>query len=393
MPKLLKIYGTTWCPDTQRVKKFLGRHGQDYQWVDIDRSAAAATEAKDLSGGQQITPVLVLPDQSVLVVPSDRELAGKLGVPVEGGQEYHELAIVGAGPTGMAAAIYTTREDIETVLYEREVVGGMAGITAVIDNYPGFPEGVSGIDLAEDMEKQARRFGALFKLGTEVKGLTDQGRYKLISTSEGDHLAKAVLIATGGQYRKLEVPGETELTGRGVHYCATCDGPLYKDKHLIVVGGGNSAMQEGIFLTKFAREITLLVRDSRLKGSEFLINKVKSMPQIKVHYNTVAKEIKGENNLFRSLVAEDKLAGQTKQYEADGMFIFVGMLPNTHWLQGSIKLDPHGFIQTGKTFQTSMEGVFAAGDVRAGATLQLASAAGEGVVAALMIREYLKELG
>lgn len=386
----LKLYGANWCPDSQRVKQLLGAHHLDYDWVDIDEDAKGAEEVAALNHGDKSIPTLVLADHSTLTNPSDEELVAKLQLSAKK-VEYNDLAIIGAGPTGMAAAIYTTREDIKTVLYEKQVAGGMAGLTDRIDNYPGFPEGISGLELAANMAKQAQRFGADFQTGVEIQGITNEGRYKKLKTSAGGRYAKSVLIATGSDYRKLGVPGEKELTSRGVHYCATCDGPFYRDKEIIIVGGGNSAMQEGLFLTKFASHITMLVRSERLKGSEILIAKTCSKPEISIRYNTTVTGIKPQDG--RGLSVSVTSQGQVEELKTDGMFIFIGMVPNTHWLHGSIDIDTNGFVTTDKTFETSMPGVFAAGDVRAGATLQLASATGEGVTAALMIREYLKEQG
>lgn len=395
MPKAapLVFYGATWCQDCAKTKRFLGEHKVDYEWVDIEKDAAAAAKVAELNDGSKTIPTLVLPDGSVMAMPSNQDLASKLGIAAEPQQQYNDLSIVGAGPTGLSAAIYTTREDIKTVMYERKIVGGLAGITDMIDNYPGFPEGIGGIELAEAMEKQARRFGAEIKTGEEVIKITDEGKYKKVTTTTGEHNAKSILIATGSDYRKLGIPGEKEFTGKGVHYCATCDGPLYREKTLVIVGGGNSAMQESIFLTKFASKLVMLVRGNQLKGSEILIEKIKSMPQVEVHYNVTATEIRGDGGRVAAVEGINSVSGKTVEFVTNGVFVFIGLIPNTGWLKGIVDLDPSGFIITDKTFQTSMRGVYAAGDVRSGATLQIASAVGEGVTAALMIREYIKEEG
>lgn len=387
----IKFYGASWCRDCAAVKKFLGEHKVNYEWIDVDRVSEADEELKKLTGGTQTIPTLVLADNSVLVNPEIANLAKSLGIADEATQKYCELAIVGAGPTALGAAIYTTREDIETVLFEKKAIGGLASITDVIDNYPGFPDGVSGLDLSAAMEKQAIRFGATFKLGAEVRGIELEGRYKKLVTSDGDYYAKSVLIAVGTDYKRLGIPGEHELTSRGVHYCATCDGPLYKGKELLVIGGGNSAMQESIFLSKFASKITMLVRGSDLKGTEVLINKITSMPGIEIVFNTVSESI--EKTAEGRMLVKAAKEGEATEYLADGIFVFIGLIPNTEWLKGIIDLDQNGFILTDKTFATKLPGVFAAGDARSGSTLQIASAVGEGVTAALMIREYLREEG
>jgi thioredoxin reductase (NADPH) len=300
--------------------------------------------------------------------------------------------MIGAGPASLSAAIYTTREDIDTVLYEKGVIGGLASITDWVDNYPGFPDGIAGLELGQALEKQAERFGADIRLG-EVSQIIDEGEYKLLTTTDGEIRAKAVLIATGSDYKKLGIPGEQEYYGRGVHYCATCDGAFYRDKRLVVVGGGNSAVQEAIFLTRFATKIDVLVRGEKFRASEILQQELeKHKDKIKVHFNTTTDEIKGgEDKKVVSVIGTDKISGNKVEFKTDGVFIFIGLLPNTQFLIGSgIELDELGMIKTDNHLQTSMPGVFAAGDVRSGATMQIASAAGEGATAALMIRQYLE---
>lgn len=307
-------------------------------------------------------------------------------------KKIHDLVIVGAGPAALTAAIYTTREDIETVLYEKGVVGGLAAVTDLIDNYPGFAEGVHGLELADSLKKQAERFGAVIELG-EVISIKQEGKYKKIKTLFGDVDAKSVLIATGCDYKKTGVPGELIYYARGVHYCATCDGAFYRDKRLVVIGGGNSAVQESIFLTRFATHIDLLVR-STIKASEVLQRELKKFiddGKITIHLGVTPKEIKGNKDSgVTSVIGVDK-NNKELEFPTDGVFVFIGLKPNTDFLSDSeIIRDPIGFIETDSNLQTSVQGVFAAGDVRSGATMQIASAAGEGATAALKIREYLE---
>jgi thioredoxin reductase (NADPH) len=304
----------------------------------------------------------------------------------------HEIVMVGAGPAALTAAIYTTREDIETMLFERGVVGGLAAVTDWIDNYPGFPKGIAGLEFAEDLRQQAERFGANIELG-EVTKIVDEGKYKKLETTSGDIYAKAVLIATGSDYKKIGVPGEQEYYARGVHYCATCDGAFYRDKHLVVVGGGNSAVQEAMFLTRFASKIDLLVRGDHMRASEVLQKELKAKHQdkITVHFNTTTDEISGEDGKVIKVIGTDKTTGQKVAFPTDGVFVFVGLSPNTEFLQSSpIELDEIGLVKSDHHLETNMKGVFVAGDVRAGATMQIASATGEGAVAALHMREYLE---
>lgn len=303
----------------------------------------------------------------------------------------HDVIIVGAGPASLAAAVYTTREDIETLLFERGAVGGLAAVTDRVDNYPGFPEGIEGLTLADNLQKQAERFGAVIELG-EVTAITDEGRYKRLTTTSGDMLARAVLIATGSDYKKIGVPGEKEFYARGVHYCATCDGAFYRDKKIVVVGGGNSAVQEAIFLTRFASHIDLLVRADHFRASDVLRKDLdKYKDKITVHFSTTTDEIVGENNEVKKVIGTDKTTGQKVEFEVDGVFVFVGLKPNSEFLAGSkVELDEIGFVKTNERLETAVSGVFAAGDIRSGATMQIASAVGEGATAALLIREYLE---
>ncbi len=299
----------------------------------------------------------------------------------------YDVVMIGAGPAALAAAVYTTREDVETVLYEKGVVGGLAAITDWVDNYPGFSKGISGLDLAEELRKQAERFGADIRLG-EVMKISDEGKYRKLETTDGDIKAKAILIATGSDYKKIGVPGEQEYYGRGVHYCATCDGAFYRDKHLVVVGGGNSALQEALFLTRFASKIDLLVRGT-ISASDVLIKELEKNDKITVHLGITTDEIVGENKMVTKVVGTHD--GKKVEFETDGVFVFVGLKPNTEFLKDSdIELDEVGFVKTNAVLETGMKGVFAAGDVRSGATMQIASAVGEGATAALRIREFVE---
>lgn len=301
-----------------------------------------------------------------------------------------DVVMIGAGPSALTAAVYTTREDIDTVLYEKAVVGGLAAVTDQVDNYPGFPEGIPGLTLAGELEKQAERFGAQIEYG-DVSALRTEGDLKVLTVDGQDVKARAVLIATGSDYNKLGIPGEAEFYGRGVHYCATCDGAFYRDKRLVVVGGGNSGVQEAIFLTRFATHIDLLVR-STIKASEVLqhdLQKYVDEGKVTVHLQTTPDEIVANaDNKVTTIKATKE--GQPTEFAADGIFVFVGLKPNTQFLAGSgIELDEHGLIKTDRHLQTTIPGVFASGDVRSGATMQIASAVGEGATAALSIREYL----
>ena len=302
-----------------------------------------------------------------------------------------DLVIVGAGPAALSAAIYTSREDIGTMMFEKGAIGGLASVTDWVDNYPGFAKGVAGLELGDAMREQAERFGAKIELG-EVTKLTKDGNLIKMETTSGPIAAKAALIATGSDYRKIGVPGEQEYYARGVHYCATCDGAFYRDKKLVVVGGGNSAVQESMFLTKFASRIDMLVRGDKLRASDVLQKELaKHKDKITVHFNTSTDEIVGADNKVNKVIGTDKTTCKKVEFITDGVFVFVGLDPNTQFLAGSgVELDERKFIKSDAKLMTNVPGIFVAGDVRSGATLQIASASGEGATAALMIREYLE---
>lgn len=306
--------------------------------------------------------------------------------------EVVDLIMVGAGPSALAAAVYTTRENIETTLYEKAAVGGLAAITDLVDNYPGFPDGIAGMKLAEQLEAQAKRFGSKIEYG-DVSSIEDKGDHKILIVDGVERKARAVLIATGSDYNKINVPGEAENYGKGVHYCATCDGAFYQGKKLAVVGGGNSGVQETLFLTRFASHIDLLVR-STMKASDVLqkeLQKYIDSGQVTLHLNTVTKAILAPEGNVKSVAVEKE--GQQKEIDIDGIFVFVGLKPNTQFLSGSgVELDELGLIKTNNHLETSVRGIYASGDVRSGATMQIASAVGEGATAALNIREYLDSL-
>lgn len=307
-------------------------------------------------------------------------------------KEICDVVMVGAGPSALAAAVYTTREDIDTTLYEKSVIGGLAAITDKVDNYPGFPDGIEGMKLAERLQKQAERFGARLEFG-DVTALRDEGELKILTIDGKEVKARTVLIATGSDYTKLGIPGEMEYYGRGVHYCATCDGAFYRDKRLVVTGGGNSAVQESIFLTRFASHIDMLVR-SKLSASEVLqheLQKYVDEGKITVHLGTTTDEIVATDGKVTSVVGTKD--GRKVTFETDGIFVFIGLKPNTEFLKGSgVELDEIGLVKTDLHLMTNVPGVFASGDVREHATMQIASAVGEGATAALSIREYLENI-
>ncbi|MEK7595642.1 MAG: FAD-dependent oxidoreductase [Patescibacteria group bacterium] len=384
------MYGATWCVDCKRVKSLLGQHKVSYKYIDIEQNKNAAQKVIELNKGLSVVPTFEI-DGDILTNPSNSVLLQKLKLKEENKTHYCDLIVVGGGPSGLTAAIYTTREGVETEIFEKKALGGQAAVTDRIENYPGFPEGVSGLDLSQKMAKQAEEFGAKIRTGIEVTKIIDSGKYKTVETTEGPFHAQTVLLSLGTEYKKLKVPGEDELIGRGIHFCATCDGPFYRNKEVIVVGGGNSAMQEGLFLTRFVNKVTLIVWGDKLTGSDFMVEKVTTDPKFDIHYNLATTKLEKVDNKM-VFHATNRVTNREEIYKTDGIFVFIGLRPNTEFLKASgVELDDRGFIKTDKLLMTTIKGVFASGDCRSGSTLQIASAVGEGAVAALMIREYLKE--
>src|SRR4051794_6944375 len=389
-PMTIRMYGTLWCSDCKRAKQFFGEQRVQYEFIDIDANPEGMRIVEESNNGRDIIPTIFFDDGSVLAEPSNAELAAKLGLQTRAGKRFYDLIVVGSGPAGLTAALYAAREGLETLVIERGGVGGQAGVTELLDNFPGFPEGVSGEEFADRLRAQAERFGVEILQAQEVTGVRIDGRFKCVTTGDGeDYRAGAVLLAVGSTYRRLGIPGEEDFIGAGVHFCATCDGAFYRGKKVLVVGGGNSAGEESIFLTRFADHVTIVTRDDALTASKVVQEKVAESPQIDVVTNASPAEFKGDSRL-RSVVLRDTTSGQEREITPDGVFVFIGLSPNNELVQGLLQLDEFGFIQTDIGLQTSMPGVFAAGDVRAGSTKQAASAAGEGAAVALSIRRYLE---
>lgn len=285
------------------------------------------------------------------------------------------------------------REGMDTLVIEKAGLGGQVGVTQRLDNFPGFDQGIPGAEFAERLGKQARRFGVEILQAQSVADISPDGPYLCVTTGDGAvYATKAALLATGAHYRKLGVPGEDGLIGVNIHFCATCDGAFYKGKKVLVVGGGNSGFEEGLFLTKFASQVDIVEFLPEAKASQILQSEVAKQPKMSVTLNHAVKEFKGTHRLD-SIVVEDRATGKLKEWYYDGVFVFIGLSPNSELVKGKVEIDPYGFVITDKTLMTSVPGLFVAGDARAGSTKQAASAAGEGATAALMIRQYLKEAG
>jgi thioredoxin reductase (NADPH) len=389
----IKVYSTVWCPDCKRAKKFLAEHRVPYVNVDIEQDEEAMAFVERVNNGMRIIPTIVFPDGSTLSEPSNAQLAEKLGMQTKAMLEYYDSIVVGGGPSGLTAALYMAREGLDVLVIEKAGLGGQVGITQTLDNFPGFHEGVSGSEFAERLVMQARRFGVEIMQAQEVSSLQRNGDYWEVNTSDGQcYCTKAVLLASGARYRRLGIPGEGELIGINVHFCATCDGAFYKDKKVLVVGGGNSGFEEGLFLTKFASQVDIVEFLPEVKASRILQEKVAEQPNMTVTVNHAVREFRGGNKL-EAVIVEDRESGEVREWKYDGVFVFIGLTPNSGLVKDLAEVDPYGFVVTDRTLMTVKPGLFAAGDVRAGSTKQAASATGEGATAALMIRQYLEEVG
>jgi thioredoxin reductase (NADPH) len=406
----ITVYGAYWCPDCRRAKQFLGEHQVPYAWIDIEQDAQAEQFVIEKNGGKRIIPTIVFDDGSALVEPSNAELAAKLGLKTSLERKHYPLIVIGGGPAGLTTALYTAREGIDTLVIERAAFGGQAAATERLDNMPGFPDGIEGSEFANRLRRQAMRFDVQLLQAQDIVSFHSHDNYHCVQTGSGDeYSAQTIVIATGSRYRRLGAPGESDYIGAGVHFCATCDGPFYKGKHVAVIGGGNSAAEESLLLTKYADRVSILVRGDAFNASKVIQESVLADPKIDVRFHSEVVAFRGAKSKLNALDVRNKETGATEALAVDGSFVFIGLDPNTGFVRDSaIRLDPWGFIVTGHdlvhdgnrppgfegrdpaALETSVPGIFAAGDVRQGSTKQVASAAGEGAAVALLVREYLK---
>jgi thioredoxin reductase (NADPH) len=410
----LRVAGTALSASSYLAKDFLSRSQVPYQWVDLDSDAAMRALIMSMPGGMSRLPVLLFGDGTTLVQPTTRELADKLGMQTSPKQtdSFYQLIVVGGGLAGLAAAVYGASEGLRTLLVERDALGGQAGTSSQIENYLGFPSGVSGADLARRATVQARRFGAEIVSAQEVVEIRRCDPYRIAVLSDGSEIsAHAILIASGMQIRYLDAPGVADLNGAGVYYgAALSEASMYSGRHVYVVGGANSAGQGALFFSRRAKQVTMLVRGPSLAASmsQYLIDRIQDTKNVEVLYNTVVASARGTGRL-EALILKDTGGGAAREVDAAAMFIFVGSAPRTEIVAGLIERDAQGFILTGRDllvdgqwpkswtanrdpflFETSVPGVFAAGDVRHGSGKRVAAAVGEGSATVSMVHEYLK---
>jgi len=303
----------------------------------------------------------------------------------------YEVIIIGGGPAGLTAGLYTSRARLKTLLIENALVGGQMTTTELIENYPGFPQGVTGEELSRLMEEQAKRFG-LEIINDEIVEVKIDGEEKRIKTSGADYTGESLILCTGAEYRKLGVPGEQEFTGRGVSFCATCDGAFFRDQKVVVVGGGDSALTEALFLTKFVKELTVIHRRDALRATKIYQERAFANPKVNFLWNSIVLEVRGDK-IVQSVLAKNVKTGEMTEIKTDGVFMFVGLEPRTQFLKGFIEVDQSGYVLTNENCEASVKGVFAAGDCRKKLLRQVATAVGDGATAAFAVEKYLEGKG
>lgn len=410
----IRVVGNRWSPLSHQAKEFLARNQIPYQWLDIELETEAVklVEYAEADGRQQL-PLVLFPDGSRLIQPSNLAIAEKIGLRTQAERPFYDLAIVGGGPAGLAAAVYGASEGLSTVMIEREAPGGQAGSSSRIENYLGFPVGLSGADLARRAVTQARRFGVEILTPQEVIGVRAADPYRILQLADGSEIScHVLLVATGVAYRKLNVPGMDALRGAGVYYgAAMTEAIACQGETVYIVGGANSAGQAAMHFSKYAREVVMLVRSPLSKSmSQYLIDQIEATNNIRVCTGCVVEEAKGETNL-EALVIKNLNTGEIQTVDATSLFIFIGAMPKTDWLEGLVERDERGFILTGLDLirdgkppkgwnldrlpfllETSVPGIFAAGDVRYNSIKRVASGVGEGAIAVQFVHRYLSKV-
>ncbi|MCP4442048.1 MAG: FAD-dependent oxidoreductase [Aureispira sp.] len=385
----VQLYGADWCPDCRRAKNFLRDNKINFEFIDVDEHAWATNKVEQINNGKRIIPTILI-DGKPYTNPNNAELTALLSINVEKEQKIYDTIIIGGGAAGLTTSIYAQRDRFDSLILEKKNIGGNAFLTEKIENYPGFTS-ISGPKLMDKMEEQAKTYGAKIKTGEEVVDITKEGDLFTIQTKTSSFFGKTVVLSTGSTYRKLGIPNENELIGSGIHFCATCDGAFYRDKDVVVIGGGNSALEEGIFLSGFCKTVQIVNNTAAFTASETYIEKLSTIDNITTHMDKTSVEfLANERGLFDGLKVRDNNTNQGEIIKGDGVFIFIGLIPNTKSFQNIVELNDRGFIKTTGLAETSTKGIFAAGDCREGAIAQVAAATGEGVLVSYGIRNFLK---
>lgn len=408
----IRVAGSRWSPRSHELRDFLSRTQTPYAWIDLDSDGATRALVETLTPGLKRQPVVFFPDGTSLLAPTTRELAERIGLQTEARQPFYDLIVVGGGPSGLAAAVYGASEGLRTILIELDATGGQAGTSSRIENYLGFPSGIAGADLARRATTQARRFGAEVVTARGVSAIRAENPYRIVTFEDGSELrCYALLLATGMQVRRLEVPGMEALTGAGVYYgAALSEAAACRDADVVIVGGANSAGQAALLFARYARTVTVLVRGGSLQASmsTYLIDRIEAADNIEVRTHTSVVGVRGTGRLEAiDLVRDD--TGERGTVAAAAMFVLIGSTPQSLMVAGLVERDDAGFVITGPDLirdgkrpkgwsldrdpfllETSVAGIFAAGDVRLGSTKRVASAVGEGSASVGMIHKYLE---
>lgn len=407
----IRVLGLRWSPKSHQVKDFLGRNQIPYQWLDVEASPEARDLLESAESGKCQLPLVLFPDGTRLVEPTNRELADRVGLTTRPEQPFYDFVIVGGGPAGLAAAVYGASEGLRTVLIEREAPGGQAGTSSRIENYLGFPSGLSGADLARRAVAQARRFGVEIISPQEVRSIRVEDPYRIVELDDGTTISgQALLLASGVSYRKLEVPGCSRLAGAGVYYgAAMTEAIACRNEDVYIVGAANSAGQAAMYFARFAQKVVMLVRGESLTASmsQYLIGQIAGTPNIEVRPHCQVLEAGGDGNL-ECLTIYNSKTGERQVVPAASLFIFIGAQPHTDYAAGVLERDERGFILAGRDLmrdgkrpagwkpdrdpyllETSVPGIFVAGDVRHGSVKRVASGVGEGSIAVQFVHQYL----
>jgi thioredoxin reductase (NADPH) len=407
----IRVVGTLWSLSSHDVKEFLTRHQIPYQWLDIEKDANVRKLVEGISSGANL-PVIFFPDGTQLVEPKLKDLADKVGLQTHAESPFYDIAIIGSGPAGLAAAVYAGSEGYKCLVIEKAAPGGQAGSSPKIENYLGFPTGISGDDLTRRAVSQAKRFGVEILSAQEAMQIEVKDAYRIVKLSDGTEIpCHSVLMATGASFHTLKMPGAEGLTGAGIYYgAAYTEAMNYKGQHIFVVGGANSAAQGALYLTRFASKVTVLIRGHEPTASKYLVDALNTNDRIEILLNTDLVEVKGKNILEQITIQNNK-THEMQTINAGALFVFIGTKPQNKLVSNLVMCSDKGYIFTGADsmpdkkrpqgwmldrdpylLETSVPGIFAAGDVRFGTNHRVASAVGEGAIAYALMKEYLKTL-